>query len=60
MRFSKMQPMEIKYEVSMLTVVREKKAFRATVEPILMRERRTVITKENMRALSGIFQVVLI
>lgn len=44
----------------MLTVVRVKKAFRATEEPILMRERRTVTMKENTIALRGMFQVRLI
>ena len=51
--------MEIIYELSMLTVVRERMALRATEEPMLMRERRTVRMKETMMALRGIFQVGL-
>jgi hypothetical protein len=37
-------------------MVRELIALRATVEPMLMRERRTVMTSEIMTALSGMFQ----
>lgn len=44
----------------MEAVVREKMALRATEEPMLMRERRTVTRKERRTALRGMFQVGLI
>lgn len=37
-------------------MVRETMAFRATVEPILMRERTTVTPRETRTALRGMFQ----
>jgi hypothetical protein len=40
-------------------MVRELIALRATVEPMLMRERRTVMTREMTTALRGIFQSCL-
>ena len=44
----------------METVVRERMAFRATEEPMLMRERRMVTRKERRTALRGMFQVGMI
>jgi len=37
-------------------MVRETTALRAAVEPMLMRERRMVTTRETMTALRGMFQ----
>lgn len=49
------QEMVIMYEVINEVIVRETIANRATSEPILIRERRTVMTRETMTELSGMF-----
>ena len=48
--------MEIMYDVNRLTVVRERMALRATVEPMLIIERAMVTRSETMTALRGMFQ----
>jgi len=50
------QTKDIMYVASKALTAKDPIALNAAVEPILMRERRQVITKVRRTALSGIFQ----
>ena len=56
MRLSRRQEKEMMYEEMRDATPREAIALKATVEPMLMRERRTVMMKETRTALRGMFQ----
>lgn len=56
MRLSSRQPMVIMYEDISELIVSVTMARRAVVEPMLIRERRAVTTKETITAFSGMFQ----
>ena len=51
-----MQPIVMMYEDIRAEMVRKLMAFRATVDPMFIRERAMVIARETKTALSGMFQ----
>lgn len=54
-RFMTRQVMQVRYEPSRLAQLRESMAFKATLEPMLIRDSKLVVTREMRTALTGMF-----